>query len=249
MIEWDQTGKNLLVADIGQVRVFRSNELFNEWKEVQSAKFPGEIIIRAQFFVNGVSVQFNFEKDTHSYYEKYSIVKNKPTLAHLGGLAMDGCLVVTSSGMVGAFTIGVGPESMAMVTESLDVTRNYYTLADITFNKNGDALVAISNVSKADNVNVIRCFRVKVTQDELTRELKITSRSIPSFFLTEGHGYDLPDLKLTRLKWTSPDSILLATNYAGGSYIELWTLQEKAMSINKIFKNNKADVCRAQVGK
>lgn len=237
----------MLVADIGNVRIFSSKECFNEWQEVQCVQFPGEIIIRAAFFENGTHVQFNFEKDAQSYYEKYNIVKNRPVLANFGGVSREGCIVVTSSGMIGAFTVASEPEATKVVTESLGVTRNLYTLADITFTKDGQALVAASNVGKANNVNMIRCFRIKVTQDKLSRELSLISRSMPSFFLTEGHGHDLPDLKLAKLRWTSQDSILVATNYAGGSYVEMWTLQEKTMSIHKVFQNNKGDVFRTQV--
>lgn len=214
---------------------------------MQDVQFPGEIIIRAAFFENGTHVQFNFERDAQSYYEKYNIVKNKPMLANFGGVAREGCIVVTSSGMVGAFTIAADPETTKVVTESLGVTRNLYTLADITFSKDGHALVAASNVGKANNVNMIRCFRVRIQQDKLTRDLCLTSRSMPSFFLTEGHGHDLPELKLAKLRWTSHGtSILVATNYAGGSYVEMWTLQEKTMSIHKVFQNNKGDVFRTK---
>lgn len=228
------------------MRIFSCLECFNEWQEVQDVQFPGEIIIRAAFFENGTSVQFNFEKDAQSYYEKYNIVKHKPTLATFGGVAREGCLVVTSSGMVGAFTISADPEDIKVVTESMGVTRNLYTLADITFTRDGQVLVAASNVGKANNVNMIRCFRIRVDQDRLTRELSLTCRSMPSFFLTEGHGHDLPELRLAKLKWTCQDSILVATNYAGGSYVEMWTLQEKTMSIHKVFQNNKGDVFRMQ---
>lgn len=237
-----------MVADIGTVRIFSSKECFNEWQEVQNAKFPGEIILRAAFFENGTHVQFNFEKDAQSYYEKYNIVKNRPALANFGGVSRDGCIVVTASGMIGAFTIGGEPDTSKVVTESLGVTRNLYTMADITFTKDGQALVAASNVGKANNVNMVRCFRIKVTQDKLSRELSVISRAMPSIFLTEGHGgHDLPDLKLAKLRWTSQDSILVATNYMGGSYVEMWNLQEKTMSIHKVFQNNKGDVFRTQV--
>lgn len=227
------------MADIGHVQIFSAKECFNDWQEVQDVQFPGEIVIKAAFFDNGTAVHFNFEKQAILYNEKYNTVKNKPTLASFGGVAREGCIVVTSSGMIGAFTIAAAgdPEPTKVVTSSLGVTRDLYTLADITFTKDGQALVAASN-TKASSVNMIRCFRVKVQQDRVTRELSITSRAMPSFFLTEGHGHDLPELGLLKLKWTSQDSILLATNYAGGAYVEVWTLQEKTMSIHKVFQNN-----------
>lgn len=215
---------------------------------MQNVPFPGEIIIRASFFDNGTTVKFEGSKDAQavSYYEKYSIVKNKPTLVSFGGVPVEGCLVVTSSGMVGAFTLANDPEPAKVVTESLGVTRNLYTLADVTYSKDGQALVAASNVGRVNNVNMVRCFRIKIALDKLTRELSITSRSMPSFFLTEGHGHDLPELKLARLRWLSPESIMVGTNYTGGSYLEMWALQEKTMAIHKAFQNNKSDVLRTQ---
>lgn len=240
-----------MVAEVGGVRIFVAfNGCFNDWQEVQHVKFPGEIIIRAAFLDTGTTVQsVNAEKkDAASYYEKYNIVRNKPTLTGFGGVATEGCVVVSSSGMVGAFTIGA-PETVKVVTESLGVTRNLYTLADITFTKDGQVLVAVSNGGKSNNANMVRCFRLKVSLDKLTREISCTSRAMPSFFLTEGHGSDLPEMRLVKLRWMSQDSILVATNYTGGSFVEMWTLQEKTMAIHKVFQNNKGDVFRTQVRK
>lgn len=219
-LEWDKTGKNLLVAEVGGVRIFTAKECFNDWQEVQHVKFPGEIIIRAAFLDTGTTVQFNVEKkDAASYYEKYNIIRNKPALAGFGGgVATEGCIVVSSSGMVGAFTIGA-PEAIKVVTESLGVTRNLYTLADITFTKEGQVLVAVSNGGMSSNANMVRCFRIKVALDKLTREISCTSRAMPSFFLTDGYGQDLPEMQLVKLRWMSQDSILVATNYAGGSFV------------------------------
>lgn len=153
--------------------------------------------------------------------------------------------MVSSSGMIGAFTIAADTEDHKMVTESLGVTRNLYTLADITWEMDGHALVAVS--SRSQNGNIVRCFRVKLMLDKLTHDINVKSVSMPSFFLTEGHAQDLlADVQLIKLKWTSPDSIIVGTNMCTGSYMEMWSLQEKTMSIHKVFQNNKGDVFRTQ---
>lgn len=91
---------------------------------------------------------------------------------------------------------------------------------------------------------MINCYRVSIKKqlDKLT----ITSQALPSFFLCEGAARDIPDLKVTHLKWTSSedcDSLLVGTKCSTGSFLELWCLVEKSTPIHKLFQNpNKTEV-------
>lgn len=87
---------------------------------------------------------------------------------------------------------------------------------------------------------------VKKTDEKLT----ITSHSLPSFFIDEGIGRDLPDLDLLKVKWTfqeDTDTLIVAMNSSIGGFIEVWGLVEKSTPIHKLFQANKSEVFKAFV--
>lgn len=100
-------------------------------------------------------------------------------------------------------------------------------------------MIAVTN-GECKNVSstMINCYKVSIKKK--LEKLTITSQSLPSFFLCEGAGRDIPDLKVTHLKWTSSedsDSILVGTKCSAGSFLELWCLVEKSTPIHKLFQN------------
>uniref|UniRef100_A0A1B0CL25 Mediator of RNA polymerase II transcription subunit 16 n=1 Tax=Lutzomyia longipalpis TaxID=7200 RepID=A0A1B0CL25_LUTLO len=140
------------------------------------------------------------------------------------------------------------PHILATVTESLGQTRSFYTTADVCYGKNGHFLIAASNNDYQNRTLIVQCFRVIVKKVE--EKLTITSHSLPSFFLNEGIGRDLPDLDLLKLKWTfqeDTDTLIVAMNSSIGGFIEVWGLVEKSTPIHKLFQANKSEVFKAFV--
>lgn len=88
---------------------------------------------------------------------------------------------------------------------------------------------------------MIQCFRVAVKQREET--LEINSTALPSFFLAEGMGKDLKELRVAHVQWVfseDADSLIVASNHTGGGcFVEQWELTEESTPIHKLFQSNK----------
>lgn len=153
VLEWDIGGKYLLIGDIsGSVQIWiQKDNLISEWMQLYSVNFH-EHIIRAVFFHNGRKIaMLSDKKDISHYSEKFQRVKFAPSVRQFGGVAAEGVLVVTNTGMLGSFVIpnesplgannlnGNGitgtPFTLPSVTESLGTMRNYVTDADISYGK------------------------------------------------------------------------------------------------------------------
>lgn len=120
----------------------------------------------------------------------------------------------------------------------------FFSSINSTLISDGSFMIAVNGECKNVSSIMINCYRVSIKKqlDKLT----ITSQALPSFFLCEGAGRDIPDLKVTHLKWTSSedsDSLLVGTKCSSGSFLELWCLVEKSTPIHKLFQNpNKTEV-------
>lgn len=155
VLEWDIAGKYLLIGDIsGSVQIWiQKDNLISEWTQLYAVNFH-EHIIRAVFFHNGRKIAMLSDKKDISYYsEKFQRVKFAPSVRQFGGVAAEGVLLVTSTGMLGSFVIpnesplsangsnnnGIsgtqGPFTLPCVTESLGTMRNFVTDADISYGK------------------------------------------------------------------------------------------------------------------
>lgn len=155
VLEWDIAGKYLLIGDIsGSVQIWiQKDNLISEWTQLYAVNFH-EHIIRAVFFHNGRKIaMLSDKKDISHYSEKFQRVKFAPSVRQFGGVAAEGVLLVTSTGMLGSFVIpnesplsannangnGIsgtqGPFTLPCVTESLGTMRNYVTDADISYGK------------------------------------------------------------------------------------------------------------------
>lgn len=106
----------------------------------------------------------------------------------------------------------------------------------------GQFLVAVGNEdTKSASSSMIQCFRVVVKK--VGETLEISSSVLPSFFIAEGLGKDLKDLRVARVKWVfneDADSLIVASNHSsGGCFIEQWELTEESIPIHKLFQTNK----------
>lgn len=155
VLEWDIAGKYLLIGDIsGSVQIWiQKDNLISEWTQLYAVNVH-EHIIRAVFFHNGrKTAMLSDKKDISHYSEKFQRVRFAPSVRQFGGVAVEGVLLITSTGMLASFVIpnesplnannansnGIsgnqGPFTLSCVTESLGTIRNYVTYADITHGK------------------------------------------------------------------------------------------------------------------
>lgn len=244
-IEWDQTADFLLIADnYGFVSVYtQKNNLIDDWIEIQSVSFPSENIIAAKFFFNGVKFP-KYQHDQVLYTDKYQKSRIQPAVRAFGSLASLGVIVITATGLIGAFSFDINSSTSVnnnvecQFIKGLGNGRNILTIADIAF-KNGQFYVAVANTTQKNPI--IQCYRVHI--EKVDEELVINSKSLPSFFVNDTAAVkDLTDLKLYRLKWMSPedaDALIISSNHLGGSIVEIFVLKEESLPIHKLFQTNK----------
>lgn len=154
ILQWDILGKYLLIGDIvgnAQIWIMKDN-LLSEWMQYCNARFPGEHIIRAVFFHTGRKLLLQTDKkDPSNYLEKYQRVKFAPSCRSFGGVASDGVLLITATGLIGAFIIPPDaptqnkmlpnqggpmlPYNLTTTTRSLGHSRSFITIADICYAK------------------------------------------------------------------------------------------------------------------
>lgn len=242
VLEWDQTGNYLLVADnYGHVSIYaQKNNLIDEWHEVHAVIFPSENIIAAKFFFNGIKFP-KYQPDQMLYTDKYQKSRIQPTVRTFGNSPCFGCIVITSTGLIGAFSFDVNTQTTATTAEPCRFTRNLghsrciYNLADISF-KNGQFYIAVANSATQKNT-FIQCYRVHI--EKVDEELIIGSKSLPSFFVNE-NAKDMIELKLYKLRWIEDaDTLIVSSNHMNGSIVEIWVLKEESTQIHKLFQTNK----------
>lgn len=142
-----------MIGDIsGNVQIWvQKDNLLSEWMQCYHVRFPGEHVICAVFFHNGRKLVIQTDKkDICNYSEKYQRIKFMPTCRSFGGVPADGVLVVTATGLLGAFLIPSDmpnyklalnqtapqlPYNLPSVTRSLGHTRSFLTCADISYAK------------------------------------------------------------------------------------------------------------------
>lgn len=154
ILDWDILGKYLVVGDIsGNIQIFVQKEnLLSEWVQYYHVRLPGEHIIKAAFFHNGRKLVLQPDKkDITNYMDKFQRAKFLPSCRSFGGVPADGVLVVTATGLLGAFLIPPDlpnlnklastlspptlPQILTPVTQSLGRTRSFITIADICYSK------------------------------------------------------------------------------------------------------------------
>lgn len=141
VLEWNQTGELLLVGyKHGVCEIWTTrNHGINSWYLVYKANLPYEEIIQAKFFHNGKQMYFNtHKKDLQAYADKFERSDFRPSLTHFGNTPVEGCFILSSSGLMGAFTIpkllspdvtgnAAQPTELNIHTFSLELSRSYIT--------------------------------------------------------------------------------------------------------------------------
>ncbi|KAJ9590030.1 hypothetical protein L9F63_016846, partial [Diploptera punctata] len=238
-LEWDLPGEKLLIADTaGNVQLWGFKEhVLNEWVSLATASFPGEHILGAAFFHNGKKISLVSEKkDNLHYNEKFTHLRFPPSVRYFGGRPMEGCLVISTTGMVGVVIMSrEGNPQLITTSNSLGSTRNRITAVDICYGKNGHFLVAVSSGSVS---LPIQCFRVSV--EHTNEKCVIMSQALPSFFLQSSPIKENQYRHVVQLKFVvreDADSLVVAANGDNGCLVEIWELREKPLPIHKLFQS------------
>uniref|UniRef100_T1GWC6 Mediator of RNA polymerase II transcription subunit 16 n=1 Tax=Megaselia scalaris TaxID=36166 RepID=T1GWC6_MEGSC len=255
ILEWDPSGEHLLIGDTqGRLEIWgKINHLLSDWNQLHYVNLPGETIIQAEFFHSGRTMTIAFDKrDNNQYMEKFQNVKYIPSVRKFGGIAENGCLVVTSTGLLGAFlipynnsssTAASAPTELLPVTETLGLVRNFVTTAAISYakipNRSGYFRVAVTNTEMKSDF-MVHCFRVELSL--VNNKLSISSKSLPAFFGTESND----QRKITKLKWMITndfDSLIVTENLSSTCVTNMWTLTHKPITIHKYLQTaGKTDV-------
>lgn len=77
------------------------------------------------------------KKDSFQYSEKFSHLRVAPSVKGFGGRPLEGCLVVSETGMVGVIILAKDSQTITLqsVSESLGTMRNRITTGDICYGK------------------------------------------------------------------------------------------------------------------
>ncbi|CAB3223050.1 unnamed protein product [Arctia plantaginis] len=229
-LEWDLEGKLLLVATtVGSVSVFTQKDyLLNEWSCLYTANFSGEHIIRSIFFHNGRRVVAVDKKPDAPITERIQLLRSTPTLKGFGGSPLEGALIITATGLIGALTPPSSTSSdinQAQVsTDCLRPTRDHITTASIA-HKNGSLIIAAVSRSGGSRCCVV-CALCSVATAAPSPQIKISP--LPTIYLP--HQYVASSVSISWWHREDPDSLLVA-----GSTLSLWKCTERSHQVHKLF--------------
>lgn len=236
-LEWDLPGEKLLIGtDCGQLSIWSMKDhVLNSWAPLGSSNFPGETIVGAAFFHNGRKISIvGDKKDNILYSEKMTVVKFGPSVREFGGGGGEGCLGISSTGMVCALMLTSA--RVLTASDSLSTTRSIVRLSDISYGKNGEFVVAVCS----GEVCRVHCYRVSVRRSN--NSLSLTSQALPSFFLNAfKNNRHSNSGKVEGLKFIlreDADSLVVAANTDQGGILELWQLSERPVQLHRIFHNS-----------
>ncbi|XP_052754188.1 mediator of RNA polymerase II transcription subunit 16 [Galleria mellonella] len=219
-LEWDNEGKQLLVATTeGDVSVYGQKDyLLNEWQCLYTAQFPGEHIIKAVFFHNGRRFVMMDKKPDAPITERIQMTRSTPTLKGFGGVACEGAVVLTASGLVATLVAADGPRAL-LASEPLR-SRHHILCADLA-HKAGNVIVA------AAGKTAVRCYVCAVTRSPgRPPAAALQVQPLPTVFLPVDHA---PPVSVTWCLREDTDSLMIASNK-----LSLWKLTERSHPVHKL---------------
>lgn len=242
-LKWDHAGEKLVIADSsGVVQLWTiKDHILNDWIFIGSHYFSGEHILGVAWFHNGKRTTLNVDKkDSTQFSEKFLHLPYAPSVKQFGGCAAQGVLVVSNTGLLGAIIINQEKQnSVSFATESIGSIRQKITAVDISYDKNGQFLVAISSGNFAVPV---KCFRVSVRK--VDDKYNITSHALSGFFLQDrAPRDDTTNASITHLKFAVTESVvslIVAGNNEGG-FVQVWELSEKTVPVHSLFQSKSCE--------
>ncbi|KAI1290420.1 Mediator of RNA polymerase II transcription subunit 16 [Halotydeus destructor] len=233
-LEWDFTGTKLLVGDsIGKIQVWQVQKDITKWTLLSSHDaFKGEKTLAAVWFHSGNRVIIQSDKkNSSSYQEKFSEIKGKPPLKQFGGKPYDGCLAISSTGLLWTL-VHMPDDSTLTAKQVLGPSRTMCRAADIHRTKSGQFNIAVSSGSTE---SAITCYKVNVniTGFLIAQGIKceIECEAHSNFRLkSTGNPNDDPSA-VTILKYAlkeDNDSLIVGIECPNGSIVELWESNENS---------------------
>ncbi|XP_026316439.1 mediator of RNA polymerase II transcription subunit 16 [Hyposmocoma kahamanoa] len=227
-LEWDCEGKHLLIATSeGDISVYGQKDyLLNEWTCLYSVSFPGEQIIKCVFFHNGRRFAWSEKKPDVPIADRIQMLRPAPTLKGFGGVACEGLLLITATGLVGAvtpYTEDSGKPTVA--TETLRAKRDRVVHASFA-HKGGGVLLAAA--CRSGGRWCARCCVAAVTLPPCGARLQrhaLALQPLPTVHLSDASPSCLS-------WWVRDDSEWLVV---GGSTLALWKLTERHHAVHKLF--------------
>ncbi|KAG1693481.1 Mediator of RNA polymerase II transcription subunit 16 [Nymphon striatum] len=240
-LEWDSGGNKILFADItGTIQIWSMKDyVLNDWTQMTVNYFSGENFLCAAWFHNGKKIGFNSDtKDSLLYMEKFVHTKFSPTLRNFGGPPSEGCVFLSSSGMV-CVVIFSSDSTFITGYDGLGPSRHMLKVVDLCHAKNGDFLVVTSDGQVS---SPIHCYQVaiKLVNDKCS----ISSSCLPSFYLNSFTGLGTSEAqcsKVSHVKFVvkeAADAVVVASSGTKGSNVELWVLKEKPINFHKLLTSN-----------
>lgn len=268
ILEWDPFGTQLLVCDVrGHVTIFQSTEyLISDWQPNFKQTLASERFVAAIWYHPGIQSTINLINNTLKnpsnhleYTEKIQRTKFGASVRLFGGKGAEGCLLLSSTGLVCCLTKFREGSNYEVSTDSLGPLRSYVAVADISHDKDGSFIVGTS----AGPINsTIQFHKVTLTAKNLTlddmdpplnspenRRINISIKAHNSFHLNvlsqmirERANNSSPAFeRVAHIKFVtkcSPEDVLVEVKGRNLSLIELWELEAyKAPPVNAVILN------------
>ncbi len=172
------------------------------------------------------------------YNEKFNCSSGPEMGVPFGQRRFSCCVLVSTSGMVAAISVSQVDFSSQCATKSLSGQRTRVLHADLTYLSDGKLVVATSNGSPTNPINV---YTVRVTL-EAGKNLQLTVGNFPSIFLQSSGAKTNSEEDACRavsglcfVKEHDSDALLVSTEHNAGGRVELWELKNSAQTTHKIF--------------
>ncbi|EDW74126.1 uncharacterized protein Dwil_GK21766 [Drosophila willistoni] len=250
VLEWSPNGEQLLLGFMGgRLEIWQPrNQNINLWQLQFYAILPSEDIIAAKFFHNAKEFLFNPQKKDHTYYtDKFERLEQRPTLCGFGGVAGEGGIMLTSSGLLAAFTLpivqagndssfGITPaEKLPLITHSLGISRSYIEHCTMQHRLAGGLHVAFTCGWQQQ---LVQCYHILLSLDGdlgLEQHLALKSESQACIFLNPLEGKQIRSLKRARI--AQEEIIFIVYDCPdGGGLIEQWSLTHRQHTVHALLQ-------------
>ena len=196
-LAWDlETSEAFVLADSeGNIETWHmKNSVMTEWNQVAHRQFPSEQFLKARFIHGGRRIYVNLDKQDNIYFREKFLFRNAPEISQdFNEQNIAACLLISSTGLavVIAYPFDdqlhdvssisapatnntvVGRRGVLSCSQSLGPIRGRVRQADISFNKDGQLLVATSN---GDPKCPVRIFSlVPRLEDDLCGDESVSS--------------------------------------------------------------------------
>lgn len=254
ILEWDSSGTKLLVCDIrGCITIYTSKDyLISDWKPYFQQTFASETFLTAAWFHPGIVSTINVANQNLKnpanhllYTEKIQQSKFGASLRLFGGKSAEGCILVSSTGLVCSLTL-MTDGSVDVATESLGPLRGRIEVVDICHDKDGSFICGTS----AGPLNAtilfyqINLVSKNVTLDEVDSVVGLAGNKRITIICKQFYSFHLNIMaqmlnerentttfeRVSHIKFVTSDfsdSVLVEASGQNLSLIELWELESK----------------------